>query len=533
MSRTPSPYRWLLPVWLWIFLLLMTAAMVWVQSGRDSSDPGLINVLSMLLLILSSIVASIWFLFCSRFKRRTRQLTLAGVLLALAGFVGLFRFDGFSGSMVPLFAWRSAQGPLGSEQAGELQGSIDLTTTTVDDFPGFLGTDRSMTVSHVRLSHDWESRPPEEIWRQPIGAGWSAFAVVNAYAVTMELRGDAEMVTAYDLRTGEQQWAHSQPGAFNHPLGGAGPRSTPLIDEGRVYALGARGTLLALEGATGSVLWRKDLLQEFGVTPEQEFANIQYGRSNSPLVVGDLLVIPAGGNRDRPPASLVAYDKRTGEKIWEGGDRQISFSSPRLATLAGVEQILILNEDTASGHDPSTGRTLWEHPWPGKTAAEATVSQAVPVPPDGVFLSKGYGGGAALIQLLPGEDDRFQVREVWHNRRVLRTKFTNVVLLDGFLYGLSQGILECVDVGTGDRVWKAGRYGHGQMLLVDRTLLILTEDGELVHVEPTPDRPNRVMGRFQALEGHTWNNLALYGAYVVLRNAREAAVYRLPLQPSE
>jgi outer membrane protein assembly factor BamB len=154
----------------------------------------------------------------------------------------------------------------------------------------------------------------------------------------------------------------------------------------------------------------------------------------------------------------------------------------------------------------------------------------VPVPPDGVFLSKGYGEGSALIQLLPGEEDTFQVREVWHNRRVLRTKFSNVALLDGFLYGLSQGILECVDVRTGDRVWKTGRYGHGQMLLVDRTLLILTEEGELVHVEATPDRPNRVLGRLQALEGPTWNNFALYGAYVVLRNAREAAVYRLPLQ---
>jgi len=530
MSRTPASYRLFLPVWLWAFFLLIIAGMAWAQSVKDRTDPGLANVLIMLLLVLTGIVVSVWYLFISRFQRRTRLLTFAVVLLSLVVFLGLFRFDGFNGSMVPLFALRSAQGSLGSEQAGELPGSIDLTTTTLDDFPGYLGPDRSQAVSHVRLSHDWESDPPEEIWRQPIGAGWSAFAVVNAYAVTMELRGDEEMVTAYDLRTGELQWAHSQPGAFDHPLGGAGPRSTPLIDEGRVYTLGAGGALLALDGATGSVLWHKELLQEFDVTPQQEFANIQYGRSNSPLVVGDLLVVPAGGNPGRPPVSLVAYDKRTGEKRWEGGDRQISFSSPRLATVAGVEQILIVNEDTASGHDPVSGRTLWEHPWPGKTSANATASQAVPVAPDGVFLSKGYSEGAALIRLLPGDDDTFQVREVWHNRRVLRTKFTNVVLQDEFLYGLSQGILECVDVRTGDRVWKAGRYGHGQILLVDRTLLILTEDGELVHVEPTPDRPNRVLGRLQALEGPTWNNIALYGAYVVLRNAREAAVYRLPLQ---
>jgi outer membrane protein assembly factor BamB len=424
---------------------------------------------------------------------------------------------------------RSQEAGLGTVDPGRGAG-IDLVTTTENDFPGYLGADRSMTVSHVSLAHDWQRRPPEEIWRRPIGSGWSGFAVVNGYGVTMEERGDQEMVTTYDLRNGELAWTYSHPGTFDHPLGGPGPRSTPLIDEGMVYALGARGLLVALDGAAGELVWSNDLLEEFDVAPEQELANVFYGRSNSPLVVGDLLVIPGGGNRSRPPASLVAYHKRTGEKIWEGGERQISFSSPRLATLAGVEQILIVNEDTASGHHPATGAVLWEHPWPGRTPANASASQAVPVAPDRVLLSKGYGEGSALIQLVPREDGTFQVRTVWHNQRVLRTKLTNVALLDGHAYGLSQGILECVDVETGERVWKRGRYGHGQMLLVDRTLLILTEDGELVHVEATPDRPNFVLGRLQALTGQTWNNFALYGEYLVLRNAREAVVYRLPLE---
>ena len=524
------PYRRLLPIWLWAYLVVLAGLLGWVRLAFDPGDTGLVNVLTMLVIILASIPILLWYLFFSRFTRKTRFTSLGVGILALVGLSFLFQWDGFSGAMVPQFRFRfmTPEEP-GSAGVGVAAVGIDLVTTTPYDFPGFLGADRSMTVPGVKLARDWDASPPELVWRQPIGAGWSAFAVVNGYAITMEQRGDQELITAYDLRTGDLQWSHARPVRFTHPLGGPGPRSTPLIDEGRVYALSAVGVLTCLDGATGEMIWEVDLLEEYGVTPEQEFRNVGYGRSNSPLVVDDLVIIPAGGNPDRPPVSLVAFDKNTGEKVWEGGNRQISFSSPRLATVAGVEQILILNEDTASGHDPATGAMLWEHPWPGSSAAEATSSQAIPVPPDRVFLSKGYGEGSAVVRLVPGDDGTFEAKEVWHNRAALRTKFTNVVLAHGHAFGLSQGILECVSLATGERAWKRGRYGQGQILLVGKTLLILTEDGEVVMIEPTPDIPNLVLGRFQALEGITWNNLALYAPYLVIRNAQEAAVYRLPL----
>ncbi len=528
-TGTKWPYQRVLPIWLWVFLALIAGVLLWARSDAETSDPGIANVNTMLLGILTLVVGGIWFLFLSRFARRTRLLTFVSGLTLLILFLGLFRFESFSGNMIPIFGLRSAAEQEVEPAVGA--GGIDLATTTDNDFPGFLGPDRSMTVSHVRLAQDWSSQPPELIWKQPIGAGWSAFAIVNGNAVTMEERDEQQQVSAYDLMTGTLHWTHSWPGGFFHVLGGNGPRSTPFIDEGRVYALGASGMLFCLDGSSGKVLWQKDLLQEFGVTQEEEFAEVGFGRSNSPLIVGDLVVVPAGGNPNHPPASLVAYDKRTGEKRWEGGNRQVSFSSPRLATLGGVEQILIVNEDTASGHDPATGRTLWEHPWPGVTSASASSSQAVPIAPNRVFLSKGYGGGSALIELLPRGDGGFETEQVWHNRRVLRTKFTNVAVLDGHAYGLSQGILECVRLESGERVWKKGRYGHGQILLVGRMLLVMSEDGELSLVEATPDRPNEVRGTIQALEGPSWANLALYGPYLALRNAREAAVYKLPLAP--
>lgn len=516
--------------WYRIILAIPLIVAVWARTG-DVADQGLANVSTFLMIILFLLLAIPWLVFFSGYRRMIRfGLPLAGLLL-LVLFFTLFTYSGVSGSMVPRFAFRFAGGgtPDGAT-GGTLSGEgIDLRTTGADDFPGFLGADRSGTVPGVRPARDWDGDPPQEVWRRPIGEGWSSFAVVNGYAVTMEQRDDDYLVSARDARTGEPVWSHAIPGRFSHPLGGIGPRSTPTIDEGRVYTLGARGRLVCLDGGTGHPLWEKDLLQEYGVTREQEFQNIQYGRSNSPLIVGDLVIVPAGGNRDGRIASLAAFDKRTGEMIWEAGERQISFSSPRLATLSGVEQILIVNEDTMSGHDPATGRMLWETPWPGRTAANASVSQAVPVPPDRVFVSKGYGEGAMLIRLSTRPDGGFDVSEVWRESRVLRTKFTQVVIRDGHVYGLSDGTLECADLETGKRIWKKGRYGHGQILGVGDLLLVLSESGELFLVEPTPAEPNRVLGRIQALEGPTWNNLALSGDLLLLRNGREAAAYRLPL----
>ena len=320
-------------------------------------------------------------------------------------------------------------------------------------------------------------------------------------------------------------------------LAGVGPRATPTIDEGMVYTLGATGRLFCLDGATGSVVWKKDLRKETGVTEEDDLRDLPYGRANSPLVVGDLLIVPAGGPESQKCVSLVAYHKKTGARVWQGGRRQISYSSPVLATLAGVEQILIVNEDYVSGHDVQSGHTLWEHPWPGSSSSKANVSQAVPVsigntPPDRVFLSKGYGTGAALIRILPDGDGTLTTEELWNNSRVMRTKFTNVAVRDGYVYGLSDGILECVELETGQRKWKGGRYGHGQILRVGQLLLVLAESGELLLVEASPDRDHSVLGRFQALEGMTWNNLALYGHYLLVRNAREAACYELALERS-
>ncbi len=367
------------------------------------------------------------------------------------------------------------------------------------------------------------------MWRQPIGAGWSAFSIVNGYVVTLEQRGEQELTTCYELLTGKPLWSHAEATRHETVLGGIGPRSTPTISEGKVYSLGATGILNCLDGATGEPLWTHRLLDDYHLTPETDLQVVAWGRAASPLVVDGLVVVPAGGPADKPKVSLVAFDKTSGDKIWEAGDDQIAFASPTLATVSGVRQILSVNEKTVSGHDPETGKLFWSFPWEGLSTQNANNSQPIAVDGNRVFVSKGYTGGSALVEVDCDDAGKWSTKPIWADSKSMKTKFTNAIVRDGYVYGLSDGTLECIQLADGKRRWKHGRYGHGQILGVGDLLLVQAESGEvfLVAIDPTA---HRELSSLAALDGKTWNNPALYGRYLLVRNGEEAACYELPLR---
>ena len=265
----------------------------------------------------------------------------------------------------------------------------------------------------VRLSDDWSAHPPRLVWRRPIGAGWSGFAVADGLAVTQEQRRSREMVVAYNVSDGSPIWSHGDEAHYQDTIAGEGPRATPTISRGRVFALGSTGILNCLDLKTGRSIWRRDIAAD-NDSPQPE-----WGRSSSPLIVDDLVVVSAGGSAGR---SLVAYHRDSGEPVWKAGDDPASYSSPVLATLAGVRQIVVLNQSTVAGHDPQTGRVLWTHAWP-RTAP----SVAVPlILSDGrVLLSAGYGMGSRLLQISRVGDALNQAL-LWESPR-LKAKFTNPV----------------------------------------------------------------------------------------------------------
>lgn len=509
----------------------------WIHLGDWFGDYGLQNVFSGIVLLLAALLLLGWFVVFSAFSRRARLLVLAGVVgLALIASLSV-RIDGFRGAMRPELSWAwSARGF--TPEAPEASTSdyvVDLALTSDADYPGFLGTHGAAPVDLV-LETDWEANPPVELWRQRCGAGWSAFAAVNGVAVTMEEWGSGTQesplrtaVIALRLEDGARLWSHSWEGGFAHEQAGDGPRSTPLIHMGNVYAVGSWGRFVALDGADGELLWEHDLLSEWGVDRELETRTIGYGRSCSPVALDDMVLLPVGGNPEVRQSGLVAFDALTGEVRWEGPGRKISHSTPSVATLCGVRQVLVVNEATVSGHDPASGELWWEHDWPASTPQDPNASQAVPLPGDRVWVSKGYGAGSMVLQISRTDAGAWQAQHVWISRRSIRTKFTNIVTRDGHAYGLSDGMLECVKLSDGKRVWKEGRYSHGQTLGVGEHLLVQAEDGYLVLIEAKPGGEGAVLARLDALDDKTWTTPALFGDVLLQRNAVEAVAYRLPL----
>jgi outer membrane protein assembly factor BamB len=454
----------------------------------------------------------VWLFFLSRLRGRAKLGTLVAGLVVIVLANVAFEFRGVSGDVMPVFGWRWTSDRVPVVQP-EPSGRAGSALSSPHDYPQFLGSRRDGSIEGVRLARDW-SDPPRAVWRQPVGPAWSGFAIAGDFAVTQEQRGTEELVTCYDLATGELLWAHADRTRWEDAIGGAGPRATPAIRDGRVYALGATGRLNALDLRTGEPVWSRDVVEDAGASPPT------YGVSASPLLVGDTLVIAAGGPAGN---ALVGYDTATGERRWSGGDAGPAYGSPRHATLAGVPQILVLNDSAVAAHDPTSGLVLWEFEWP---QGENTFQPLV-LPGDRVLVSTGYGVGARLLQVRADERGRVTADLLWESLG-LKAKFTNIVYHEGFLYGLDDGILVCLDPADGQRRWKSGRHGHGQTLLVDDLLLVLGEDGSVALVEARPDRHSQ-LGRFAALSGKTWNHPALAGPFLVVRNDREAACFELPL----
>jgi outer membrane protein assembly factor BamB len=507
------------------------------------NDPAVQNILTLIFGFIAVATAWVWFVYFSGYSVGARRWTFIGTLAIVAIAIANFRLVKVTGSMVPSFAvrwvWRPPDHTLEQWEANPA-GPVDLTTTTADDFPQFLGPERSCWIAGPPLARDWSDEKPKLLWKQPIGAGWSAFSAVNGYAVTMEQREAQEWVTCYEVASGKPVWGHAIEARHENPMGGVGPRGTPTIHQGHVYALGATGVLRCLDGATGKLLWSDDLRKRYHVDQAATFTGtpldevlVQWGRAASPLVVDNLVVVPGGGPAGEAK-NLVAFDTESGKLVWEsrnlkedGTADQIAYASPVLATIAGRRQILIVNESTASGHDPQTGEPLWSFLWPGGSSSMASASQAVAIDENRVLLSKGYGGGAELIEIASGDRNEMAATSVWKAPSVLQTKFTNVVVREGYAYGLSEEILECVDLASGKRKWKGGRFGHGQILGVNDLLLVLSETGELNLVELTPKKLTR-LASMPVLDGMTWNNLCLHGRLLLVRNGQEAACYEMP-----
>ncbi len=414
---------------------------------------------------------------------------------------------------VPATNVTPAEGVEEARPALSERGVSPVRDTSRVEWGGFRGSARDGVVHGVRINTDWAAAPPLQIWRRPVGPGWSSFAVQGDLIYTQEQRGDEEMVAAYRLSTGEPVWRHSNPVRFYESNGGAGPRATPTLDQDRVFAHGATGIVNALDARTGKLLWAHDSSADTGVPVPG------WGFSSSPLVIDGKVIIAASG-------ALIAYDAATGETRWVMKSRGGSYSSPHLLTINGLSQVVLMGGRGTTGVAVSDGAVLWENAWAG-----APMVQPASLPGGDLLITSADAmGGLGVRRLgLTQAPEGWAVAERWTSRG-LKPYFNDYVIHKGHAYGFDGNILSSVNLETGERAWKGGRYGNGQMLLLaDQDLLLVTsEEGELALVSATPDKYVE-LARIPALNAKTWNHPVLIGDVLLIRNGEEMAAFRLSL----
>ncbi len=414
----------------------------------------------------------------------------------------------------PAEAPKEKSAPAAEAKPAARAAASEAAVAPAPEWPGFRGPHRDSVVRGTRILTDWSAAPPVELWRRPVGPGWSSFAAQGNLIYTQEQRGDDEVVVCYNLKTGEPVWEHRNPARFWQAQGGAGPRATPTLHNGRVYALGATGILNALDAATGAEAWSRNAGTDAEVKVPFE------GFASSPLVVHDIVVVAAAGR-------LVAYDVATGEPRWLGPKRGRGYSSPHLVTIDGVPQILLMSGTGALSVSPTDGQPLWERAWP---AGDRIVQPALASASDILMTTGGEAamgdGGLVRVAVAHGGNG-WTVEDRWTSRG-LKPSFNDFVVHKGHAYGFDGSILSCIDLTDGSRKWKGGRYGNGQLILLadQDLLLVLSEEGELALVAASPDG-YKELSRIPAIEGKTWNHPVLVGDVLLVRNDREMAAFRL------
>ena len=537
----------------WGAVVLMIAALVATRRIlHESMATGMMGMMFVLYSIpVLSLAFVAWAVASRRLADGLRRATLVATILVACGVFALLRTDGVTGGYRSQFAWRWAktseqklldrargepaappvapakeaapeerlaprsggEPPAARRAALPALPSPRAAARISGDWPGFRGPHRDDIVTGVRIKTDWASSPPVDLWRRPVGPGWSSFAVGDGLLYTQEQRGDFEVVACYSVTTGKPVWIHRDATRFWESNAGAGPRATPALRDGRVYTFGATGILNALDAGNGAVVWTRNAASDTGTKVPG------WGFSSSPLVVDDVVIVAAAGQ-------LAAYDLTTGDPRWRGPDGGGSYSSPHLLTIGGVAQVLLLSNAGATSVAPADGSVLWKHAWRGSSILQPALTAD-----GGVLITTSSDAGAIGTRRLavahgPGG---WTVEKVWTSTG-LKPYFNDFVVHNGHAFGFDGGILACIDLQDGKRRWKGGRYGYGQLLLLadQDLLLVLSEEGELALVAAVPGQFTEI-ARFPAMEGKTWNHPVLAGDILLVRNGREMVAFRLPL----
>lgn len=374
------------------------------------------------------------------------------------------------------------------------------------DWPQWRGPSRDGVSASTGLLASWGRGEPRQIWRRPIGAGFAGIAVAGGAVYTLHGEGGDEALIALDARDGSERWSVSLDEMLRDSHGD-GPRSTPSVHAGTVYALGSLGRLVAVTAQDGQLLWDAQL-----------DAQPTWGYSSSPLIEGELVIVH--GNREG--GAVLAFHKASGELAWTAETGHPGYSAPMAIDLDGERQVVSFIGTGLVGLDPATGATRWSHPW--RTNYSVNAADPVFFPPDRFFISSGYDTGASMIRVAR-EGDAFTATELWRNR-AMKNHFSSSVRVGDHVYGFDNATFKCLVAEDGSTCWRQRGFGKGSLIATESGLVVLGDEGTLALVEATPD-DYREEGSVQALEHGGWAPPVLAGHWLYLRDAYEIVCLNL------
>ncbi len=356
------------------------------------------------------------------------------------------------------------------------------------DWPTYGGPENNHCSKEKSLRLDWEDEEPEILWKHEVGLGYSSIIEVNGLAYTQGYKSNQNTLFCVDAKNGDIQWTHAYDSALGDKYFQGGSRSTPTIAKGKIYLQGHEGPLFCLDARSGELIWQTHLVKDLdGRCPT-------WGYSGAPLFIDEKIVVQTGS----PHGSLVALDAQTGKKIWRGGSAEAGYASPYVRK-AVPNEIVVFNQAGLSIHDQRTGqeKISYQH----RTRYEVNAAQPLDLGRK-ILVASGYGKGAALLDL-----QDLQPRVLWESGGVA-CQMASLVYRDGWAYGIhgqtganaNRATLFCLELTEGRKTWEERGYGVGTVILIDQTLAVLSDRGELALIDASPDGLNEI-ARFQVLGG--------------------------------
>ena len=385
------------------------------------------------------------------------------------------------------------------------------------DWPQILGPNRNGIAVDERIAENWAAGKPKKIWERKVGSGFAGAIVVESQVILFHREQANDLLTAFDRETGTPNWSTKFPSSFQPQIvDDDGPRATPVVDTGSVFAFSAEGVLLCVDLKSGDKKWERKTHKDFGATGGY------FGAGSSPLVDGKRVIVNVGGDKKR--AGVVAFDVESGETLWTAVDDQASYSSPVITTIDGIRHLLCITRLNLVSIDPETGKERFRTPF---GARGPTVNGAIPViSGQHLFLTASYGIGAEFVRVEANEFDVIRKDEI------LSSQYTTPILDRGSLFGIDGRqdggpiSLKCFDLNTGKSSWSTPWDEYATLIAADGKLLVMRTDGVLTLVKISADKYVK-LGSASLLTGKTRALPALSRGRFYVRNEKTLACFDL------